>query len=367
LSYYIGLLSGTSVDGIDAAIVSIQAGQIELVLTHQQAFSSQLRTDLQHIISSQSLTLQKLSEVDSLLAFEFSQAADILIQNSTLEKKDIKAIGSHGQTIFHQPKGNHANTLQIGSAHKIAANLGISVVSQFRNLDMAYGGQGAPLAPIIHQELFAQQDFNSAIINLGGIANISLVGKDYPQPIGFDTGPANCLLDEWISIHQQKDYDEKGQWAAQGQMQKELLAQMLADDYFQQSAPKSTGREYFNYRWYENFKEQFKTCSAVDIQATLAHLVAASIAQAIYQQDHQIDEVIVMGGGAKNTFVKRLIEEYSQIKTKTSTEMGRDGDWIEAMLFAYLAYKRVNNEKISLQSITGSSTALYVGDVVRVG
>ncbi|MBL4772207.1 MAG: anhydro-N-acetylmuramic acid kinase [Alcanivoracaceae bacterium] len=362
--YYIGLLSGTSVDGIDAAIVAIDENNIKLLCTHEQAFSSQLKAALQNIIKYQKVTLQQLSDTDSLLAFEFSQAVDILIKKSAVSKDEIMAIGSHGQTIFHQPDGNHRNTLQIGSAHILAANTDITVVSNFRNIDMAYGGQGAPLAPLIHQQLFTNKDKNTAVINLGGIANISFIGTDYKQPVGYDTGPANCLLDEWINIHQHKEFDKDGAWAQKGTLNPQLLKQMLKDDYFHKLAPKSTGREYFNYKWYDNFRELFKSTCAVDIQTTLTHLVASSISDAIEKEPHKIDNVILVGGGAKNGFLQSLIKKYSHIDTVSSCAYDYHPDWVEAILFAYLAYKRIYNQKLNLSSFTGSTSEILAGDII---
>jgi len=362
--YYIGLLSGTSVDGIDAAIIDFSNNQIKVKYTHQQDFSKHLKQGLQNLIKSQTITLEQYSDLDSLLAFEFSQAVDCLINKSNLKRSDIIAIGSHGQTIYHQPDGNHPNTIQIGSPHKIASMSGINVVSNFRHLDMAFSGQGAPLAPIIHQKLFEPQDQNIAVINLGGIANVSFIGKNYNQIIGFDIGPANCLLDEWINIHKQKAYDEDGSWARQGQLNETLLEQMLNDNYFKKLAPKSTGREYFNHKWYDNFKDQFRLTSATDIQTTLSHLVAVSIELAITNKS--IDKIILMGGGAKNGFIIELIEKYSGIPVQISNEYGYDSDWVEAILFGYLAYKRVNCHKLNLTSFTGSTRPLLIGDIVTV-
>lgn len=364
-NYYIGLLSGTSVDSIDAALMTIDEDNIDIVCTHEQNFSAQLKSELQNIIKSQSITLEQLSNTDSLLAFEFSQAIDILISKSNITKSKIIAIGSHGQTIYHQPNGNHTNTIQIGSAHMIAAITGIKVVNNFRNLDMAYGGQGAPLAPLIHKRLFANNDKNTAVINLGGIANISFIGKDYPHPIGFDVGPANCLIDEWIHIHKNLDFDEAGNWAKQGQLNKTLLSQMLNDDFFHKPVPKSTGREYFNHHWYDNFIEQFKLTQANDIQTTLTHLVAASIANTIKLQQYKVDEMILIGGGAKNSYLVNLISQYSSLNVTNANNYGYDGDWIEAILFAFLAYKRINNTTLDLNSFTGSSKPILIGDIVE--
>ena len=364
MNYYIGLLSGTSVDGIDAALVSIDKNSIKLIDTYEQKFSHKLQSKLQTIIKSQEVSLKELSDTDAQLADEFYFAVKNLLQKNLIPKGQIMAIGSHGQTIFHQPLGQYKNTMQIGSLHRLAAKTGLLVIGNFRNIDMAYGGQGAPLAPIIHSKLFENINTNSAIINLGGITNISFIGKDYKQPIGYDVGPANCLIDEWISIHQEKPYDENGDWARQGRLNEILLAEMLNDDYFKQAYPKSTGREYFNLKWLNNFKDQCNKASANDIQTTLTHLIAASIAQTINQQEVSIDRIIVMGGGAQNGYLNHLIAEYTKIPTYSSKQYGYDPQWIEAILFAYLAYKRFNNEKLDLSSFTGSSQPVLVGDII---
>ena len=365
MKYYIGLLSGTSVDGIDAALVSINKTTIKLIATYQQTFSDELQSTLQTIIKSQEVSLKVLADTDAKLADEFSFAVENLIHNSNISKQNIVAIGSHGQTVFHQPLGEYKNTLQIGSLHRLAAQTGLIVIGNFRNIDMAYGGQGAPLAPIIHAKLFEQSDNNLAIINLGGIANISFIGKDYKHPIGFDVGPANCLIDEWISIHKEKPYDENGDWARQGQLNAVLLAKMLKDDYFKLPYPKSTGREYFNLNWLETFNDESKNLSAIDVQTTLSHLTAASIAQTINQQKTVIDTIIIMGGGAENSYINDLIAEYANIPTYSSKHYGYEPEWIEAILFAYLAYKRFNQEKLVLSSFTGSSQAILVGDIIN--
>ena len=364
MSYYIGLLSGTSVDSIDAAIVNISGSKINLIETHEQAFSKNLKEKIQQLIKSQQTTLTNLANCDHQLAIEFSAAVNCLISKSNLSAHDITAIGSHGQTIYHQPNDNKnkKSTIQIGSPHIIAANTGINVVANFRNMDMALDGQGAPLAPLLHQHLFSNKNTNNAIINLGGIANISFIGKDFSKVIGYDTGPANCLLDEWISIHHNKPYDKNGSWASQGTLNNTLLEQMLADPYFHKDAPKSTGREYFNYQWFENFKDQFRHTSAIDIQTTLIHLTAKSIAQEIIKQTPKINKITLMGGGAYNQHLVQLIESYTQIKI----EIAENSSWIEALLFAYLAERRINNKTLNLSSITGSLKPCLLGDIIKI-
>ncbi len=364
MSYFIGLLSGTSVDGIDAAIVQITNDQITLIATHEQPFSSELKQQVQNLIKTQQTTLDNFANCDALLADEFAHAVNALLAKANMEAKDIVAIGSHGQTIYHQPNKDNKDkrsTIQIGSPHIIAAQTGIDVVANFRSMDMALNGQGAPLAPVLHEKLYQNNKQNTAVINLGGIANVSFFGKDFAQLIGYDTGPANCLLDEWISIHQNKSYDKDGDWAQQGRLNEKLLNEMLLDDYFQKSAPKSTGREYFNRNWFENFKEQFNATLAVDIQNTLTHLSAQSIALEIKKQSATIDEIILMGGGAFNIYLVELIQAYTKVKVTVA----KNANWIEAILFAYLAERRIKNKRLDLSSITGSSAPLLLGDIIK--
>ena len=365
MKYFIGLLSGTSVDNIDAALVGIGENDIRLIETHSHEFSSDLRHQLQQLIKNQSITLVEYSQIDSQLAHEFSDAVIQLLKKTHFEAKQITAIGSHGQTIFHEPNGDYRNTIQIGSPHQIAARCGIDVVSNFRNLDMAYKGQGAPLAPVIHQKLFHSETKNYAILNLGGIANISFIGKNYPQPSGYDTGPANCLLDEWILKNKGEKYDANGQWAETGELDKNLLNQLIGDRYFNLQAPKSTGREYFNLTWLSGFENSLWKCPAANVQNTLTHLTALSISNEIKKSRFPVDEVVVMGGGSKNKFLLELLGMYSQIPVHLSEDFGFDGDWIESILFAYLAYLRVNQIKLDLSSITGSQNRLLYGDLIR--
>jgi len=362
LKYYIGLLSGTSIDGIDAAIVGFGKNKIKLIETHSKVFSHELSQQLLNIINSQSTTLTDMANIDYQLAYEFSNAVLELLVKAKMDAREIKAIGSHGQTVYHQPNEDDdklkKNTIQLGSSHIIAAMTQIDVVSNFRNLDMAYAGQGAPLAPIIHQKLYAKKNDNIAVLNLGGIANISFIGKDYKKIIGFDTGPANCLLDEWICFHKQCKYDNNGDWARAGGLNKILLDQMLNDSYFLKNHPKSTGREYFNRKWFDKFKDQFKITSAVDIQCTLTHLTAQSIARTLYKN---ISTLIVTGGGAHNCYLLELIQKYSQVKLI----IAKNPDWIEAMLFAYLAHRRIKNKRFNLSSITGSYKKILLGDITK--
>lgn len=381
---YIGLISGTSVDGIDAALVRIGSGQIELVGFLCHKMPSALQSQLQKIISEQSCTLHELTEADYQLGHEMAVAVANLLEQTGIKANEIKAIGSHGQTVYHQPNGEYKTTLQIGSAHVLAAKTGIPVIANFRNMDMALDGQGAPLAPIIHEQIFlnannnaaqniqkAESAENIAVLNLGGIANLSLMGKDFPAVIGYDTGPANCLMDSWIQIHKNMPYDANGDWAKTGDLNSELLAQMLSQEpYFHQKHPKSTGRELFNLNWFKNFVDEFKQTNAADIQATLAHLTAKSVALELdkHLDKHNVnfEKIVVMGGGSKNTFLIDLLKKYCKTQVLLAEDFGYNSESIEAILFAYLAYLRDKNITLDLSAITGSYQKLLLGDIVKL-
>ncbi|RKZ84536.1 MAG: anhydro-N-acetylmuramic acid kinase, partial [Gammaproteobacteria bacterium] len=251
MSLYIGVMSGTSLDGIDIAIVDVtNNNKCQLIAAQTFPFPTALHDKLLALITSQQCALKELGEVDVELGQITAQAINHLLTKHQLDANNISAIGSHGQTLFHAPNSDYPFSMQIGNGNVIAEQTGITTVADFRQRDIAAGGQGAPLVPAFHSELFADDHEDRVIVNIGGISNLTLLPANKDQAVtGFDTGPGNVLLDGWIQRHQQQTYDNQGQWAASGQCNDELLTSLLDEPYFQQAIPKSTGRELFNLNW----------------------------------------------------------------------------------------------------------------------
>lgn len=380
--YFIGLMSGTSADGIDLALVRFtkhehnEQATIELVASYFQSYQAELAQRIKSLYDSGNHEIDLAGSLDIELAHLFSKAIITFLQQQNMPADAITAIGNHGQTIRHRPSGEFPFTLQIGCSQTIACLTGINVVGQFRQKDIALGGQGAPLVPAFHQQLFNNAELDVFFVNIGGIANISYLPKLKEKSVqGFDTGPGNALLDDWF-VHCNPEanhcYDESGQWGILGTVNQPLLAQLLSDPYFSVVAPKSTGREYFTFAWLEQQLSRFTESSAVsisaqDIQATLVALTANSITDEI-QKLSQKAKVIICGGGVHNdSLMKQLAnslhEEGSQNRYDlvTASELGIDGDSLEAMAFAWLAYAHVNEIKSNMPSVTGASHHCVLG------
>ncbi|MBN2768257.1 MAG: anhydro-N-acetylmuramic acid kinase [Campylobacterales bacterium] len=390
---YIGVMSGTSLDGIDVALCEIDAHSCKLVASQSSPLPPKLKAMILHAINSK-ITLEEFTKLDHLLGLAFAKSIDALLKSTSYEKGDIKAIGLHGQTLWHTPKSATPSSLQLGDANVVAVQSKIDVVSDFRRKDVALGGEGAPLAPAFHAFLFQDIIDETAVVNIGGMSNITV--KDNSKLIGYDVGCGNVLLDMWIGIQQDKSYDESGAWAKSGKMIQSLLDTMLSDVYFAKSYPKSTGREYFNQEWLEDKlfchselvlesknreilkrvqddnreskKEEIlkrvqddKRLQA-DIQRTLLELTALSIAKEVKRFDKK--RVMLCGGGAKNSFlVERLRVNLPQVKV----EIAQNSDILEAMAFAWLASMRVYGKSVELSSVTGAKKdailgAIYAGD-----
>ncbi|GAB4509344.1 MAG: anhydro-N-acetylmuramic acid kinase [Sulfuricaulis sp.] len=368
--HYIGLMSGTSVDGIDAALVSLSAGsRPALVSTHAHPIPATTRRDIQSLMRDGPNEIERLGELGMALGELFAEAANAVIKKAGLTSKDIRAIGSHGQTLRHRPHATHPFTLQIGNPSMIAERTGITTVADFRARDMAAGGQGAPMVPAFHQQMFHSPQRNRAIINIGGIANVTWLPADASQPVmGFDTGPGNTLLDQWINHHHTHAHDEAGQWAASGRASKELLGELLADPYFTASPPKSTGREHFNMEWLQgHLKKLAATSAAADVQATLVQLTAQSIAQAIRAFLPQTQEAYVCGGGAHNReLMSALAANLSGMPVATTDSLGMSPDWVEAAAFAWLAHQALEKHPGNLPSVTGAKRAVILGGIYPV-
>jgi anhydro-N-acetylmuramic acid kinase len=360
-------MSGTSMDGIDAALVSFADHQCRVAGTRNTAYPDELRQQLLDAAGKPAeCTIDRVGQLDRWVGECFRDAALALIEQSGAPPGSIAAIGSHGQTLRHQPRAARPFSLQIGDANVIAAGTGITVVADFRRRDIALGGEGAPLAPAFHRWLFAEPGKTRAILNIGGIANVTMLTGTDDEILGFDTGPGNTLLDGWIRDCRGDAFDESGNWAREGAVAEPLLAAMLDDPYFAQSPPKSTGFEYFNRRW-------LRACLSApgvpdvaesDVQATLSELTARTIATSILGLAPVLDDVLVCGGGVHNADLMRRLGEYLTGVTVTSTErFGLDPDWVEAAAFAWLAMRRLQNKPGNLPSVTGATRPAVLGAI----
>lgn len=361
---FLGLMSGTSMDGIDAAVVRFADHRCEVLAARCNPYPDSIRQTLQSVTADpSSCTIDTLGQLDYAVGKCFADAANTMLMENGIPRESIVAIGSHGQTLRHQPMATPPFTLQIGDPNVIAARTGITVVADFRRFDMAAGGQGAPLTPAFHNWLFADANHSRAVVNIGGIANVTLLPVNGPVT-GFDTGPGNTLLDVWIRKNLNVDLDAGGSWAKQGSTSGELLDELLRDSYFSATPPKSTGFEYFNLAWLEQKLANHGTpLAAQDVQASLADLTARSIADAVFQHAPDTIEVFVCGGGIHNRdLMSRLVGRLGVSVESTATH-GLDPDWVEAAAFAWLARQRLAGKTGNIPTVTGASKAVLLGGV----
>jgi anhydro-N-acetylmuramic acid kinase len=365
MHHYIGLMSGTSVDGIDAVLVAFDGHSHPTVLaTHQHALPDDVRSAIQALMQPDSNELDREGELDMQLGHLFAEAALELLRAGGLPATQIRAIGSHGQTIRHRPRAGHPFTRQIGNPSVIAERTGITTVADFRARDMAAGGEGAPLVPAFHAGLFRQSGVDRAIVNIGGIANITwLPGSSAETVTGFDTGPGNTLLDGWIFQHDGRRHDPDGAWAASGAVLEPLLTRLLADEYFGKAPPKSTGREHFHLAWLQGRLRGDE--AARDVQATLAELTARSLGSALTGLlPRPPREIYVCGGGAHNRdLLARLTRQLAGIPLATTAALGLDPDWVEATAFAWLAHQTLAGHPGNLPSVTGARRPVVLGGI----
>jgi len=359
-SLYVGLISGTSADGIDAALVRVEP-RLEVLGARTTPYPARLRERILALATANAaITLDEYGALDVEIGEHFAKAALALLQETDTPPDAIRAIGSHGQTVRHRPSGPHPFTLQIGDPSVIAERTGIMTIADFRRADVAAGGQGAPLLPALHAAVFASAS-TRVILNLGGIANVTILAPDRPV-IGFDTGPANCLLDAWANRHLGKPRDEGGEWAASGDVDRELLADWLADPYFDAAPPKSTGREYFNLDWLD--ARVPGDAKPADIQATLLALSVDSIADAIRTHAPDAFEVFACGGGVHNDALMRALATELAASTIESTgALGIDPDYVEAAGFAWLAHARLAGLPGNLPEVTGARGPRALGAI----
>ena len=300
----------------------------------------------------------------------FADATNKLIQKENFDRKSIKAIGSHGQTLWHQPHGNYPFSMQLGDASLIAEQTNITTVADSRSRDLAAGGQGAPLVPAFHQQLLSNKDKSRVILNIGGIANVTILPKKSSglPVMGYDTGPGNALIDAWIAQHSEHSYDENGDWGRSGQIVPDILNALLSDNYFAKSPPKSTGKELFNLKWLNSvLDDRLESEKPEDIQATLTELTAKAIADCIDKHDNdasRCDELYICGGGIHNHFLVERIQHHLSTVTIASTEtLGIDPDWMEAIAFAWLAKQTLEGNTSNLPEVTGAKGKRILGAI----
>lgn len=357
MSLFIGLMSGTSMDGMDAALVHFaDKGSIQLIDALCLPYSNTLRQDLKFLATAEQISIDSLIMCEKTLSLLAAEACNQLLQRNQLSADAVTAIGSHGHTIRHKPQPD-GYSWQINDPSLIAEKTGIPCIADFRRRDIAAGGEGAPLVPAFHQYCVSQHpsDCDVMLLNLGGIANLTVLGSSL---LGFDTGPGNALMDDWCLRHWQQAYDDEGKLARQGHIRHDLLKHWMSHPYFQQRPPKSTGRELFSLELLP-IPDHYST---LDILTTLAELTAASVAQAIQQHGHQTGLIYVCGGGVNNSYlIERLQAHLPKHTINSSQMMGIDPHWMEAMAFAWLAKQRINHCPGNASSVTGAQGGRILG------
>jgi len=359
---YVGLMSGTSADSIDCATLDLSSEEIKVINCKNFEIPMDLKKDIIQSSQSEKIEQELIDDLDFRMADVLADSVKKIISGSDIEAKDIKAIGSHGQTIKHEPKSETPYTLQIGDPQKISNDLDITTVGNYRHDDIEAGGEGAPLTPVFHKTVFGSDKKRKVIVNIGGITNITAL--NYPELIGFDTGPGNCLMDCWSRINNVGDYDDRGSWAASGTINRSLLEVMMQDKYFSRKYPKSSGPDYFSHEWIqENLLRLSKEILAEDVQATLAQVTVISLIESINFLNLSNENIYLCGGGVHNDFLCSEINKQSKARVSTTLELGIDPDYVEAICFGWLAKQRIENKSFDLSEITGSKGEVYLGRI----
>jgi len=356
---YIGLMSGTSLDGVDGALLDASGEQVRGLGNAYVAFPPTLRQDLMALQSAGHDEIEREALAANQMVRLYAQCVAQLLEQAGIGADAIAAIGAHGQTIRHRPELGF--TRQINNPALLAELTGIDVIADLRSRDVAAGGQGAPLVPAFHQAIFNQPGQTRVLANIGGISNISVLHGD-GSVTGFDTGPGNALMDGWVWQHQGQPYDRDGAWAASGNVHAGLLAAMLAEPYFALAAPKSTGRDLFHAGWLAGKLAAFAPIAAADVQATLTELTASSLAHAIAQYGAEAQTVYVCGGGAHNASLMGRLAQALPGKTVTSTQaLGVAPGQVEALAFAWLAWRFTQRRPGNLPAVTGARGLRILG------
>ena len=370
---FVGVMTGTSVDGLDIAAIDIDLDEkIEFIAAETITYPPDLREDLLALSQAEAANISSYGELDAALGSFIGNSVNSFLRKFSINPREVKAIGSHGQTIRHQPPDTRGNsersfTLQIGDPNRIAYITKIITIADFRRMDMAAGGQGAPLVPLFHQNILKKQSSDTALVNIGGIANITYIEEAL---LGYDIGPGNCLVDAWCQRKLNKPYDDKGHWARTGKLNNQLLKRLLDEPYFRVEPPKSSGKELFNLDWLEKNAIEYplETMNSQDVQRTLLELTAVTISKSV-KSTPKLSNVIVCGGGRNNTFLMERIsfllnlEEKEGYALDASEHWGLDGDSLEASAFAWLAFRRLNNLVGAVPSVTGAKKPSILGAV----
>lgn len=362
---YIGVMSGTSLDGIDVAAIRIN-DQFSFLAADCIKIPENLRQQILMLTQPGNNEIEQMGRLDIALGKLFASAVNQLIHCQNIDTKNIAAIGCHGQTIRHRPEAGF--TLQIGDPNTVAEQTGLTTIADFRRRDLANGGQGAPLVPAFHNNVFRSTESDRVILNIGGMANITVLPANTSLAVtGYDTGPGNILSDAWIYEHSGASFDEDGNWARAGAVNTELLQHLLNLPFFTEAAPKSTGREQFHIGWIKQIiRENKLQIVAADVQATLLELTARSIADAINTQRLADPELYICGGGVhNNTLIERLRELTNATHITTTEALGLHPDWVEASAFAWLAHQTLNQLTGNLPSVTGSTAEKILGGIYQ--
>lgn len=365
---YIGLMSGTSADGIDGALVDLTDNGFRILATCSIDYSPGVKETIESVIRLYpDVSNEEVEQLDEALGADFARAAAELARECGPDDA-VTAIGSHGQTIYHGPGDDPPRSVQLADPRVIAQRTGLTTVADFRRNDLAAGGQGAPLAPAFHNAMFRDPGTDRFVVNIGGIANLTSLPARRDRPVlGFDTGPGNTLMDQWCRLHTGAAYDAGGQWAAQGQADEHFVQALLDDPYFAAPAPKSTGREYFHLDWLKQRFAGWRDARPVDIQAGLLEVTARSIARAAATGGDGPRETYICGGGARNELLMRRIDALTEGKVATTGELGLPPEWVEACAFAWLAHRRMHERPGNLPSVTGASREVLLGEIHTPG
>ena len=365
MALYIGLMSGTSMDAVDAALVAFGDGATSTVATHSASIPDDLRRELHALAQDPSGAALRFWNADARLGSVLAGAAIKLLDAAGVDARDVTAIGSHGQTVYHAPGAATPLTVQLGDPSIIAERTGITTVADFRRRDVAAGGEGAPLAPAFHRAVFSAPGIERGILNLGGIANLSVLPADPERPLlGFDTGPANTLLDAWARTRFGVGMDRDAVLARDGEVIPSLLAALLAEPYFDREPPKSTGRELFNPSWLDARLASCPEAGPHDVLRTLCELTVETAVAAVERFAPRIQEIHLCGGGARNPLVaSRLAQRAAPIRVDTTAALGIHPDWVEAAAFAWLAMRTLAGEAGNAPTVTGAARETILGGI----